>query len=89
MIFREAVLPLTDDVILQLREKHPEAQRAKLKVLLRGPVQVPDSLFLEIDGEMICDAALKTKGSGEPSGVDANRFKRIGSSRVNLSSISP
>ena len=62
------VLPLTDDVMLQLREKHPEAQRAKLKVLLRAPVQdIPDSLFLEINGEMIRDAALKTKGSGEPS----------------------
>ena len=63
---------------LQLREKHPEAQRAKLKVLLRGPVQdIPDSLFLEINGKMIRDAALKTKGSGGPSGVDANGFKRI------------
>ena len=72
------VLPLTDDVMLQLRERHPEAQRAKLKVLLRGPVQdIPDSLFFEVNGEMIRDAALKTKGSGGPSGVDANGFKRI------------
>ena len=71
-------LPLTDDVMLQLREKHPEAQRTKLKVLLRGPVQdIPDSLFLEINGEMIRDAALKTKGSGGPTGVDENVFKRI------------
>ena len=72
------VLPLTDDIMLQLREKHPEAQQAKLKVLLRGPAQdIPDSLFLEINGEMIRDAAIKTKGTGGPSGVDANGFKRI------------
>ena len=72
------VLPLTDDVMLQLREKHPEAQQAKLKVLLRGPAQdIPDSLFLDINGEMIRDAAIKTKGTRGPSGVDANGFKRI------------
>ena len=32
------VLPQTDDVMLQLREKHPEPQPIKSKVLLRGPV---------------------------------------------------
>ena len=59
------VLPLTDDGMLQLQERHPEVQQAILKVLLHGPVQdIPDSLFLEINGEMICDAALKTKGLG-------------------------
>ena len=72
------VLPLTDDVMLQLREKHPETQPIKSKVLLRGPVQeIPDSLFLEINGEMVRDVELKTKGSGGPCRVDANGFKRI------------
>ena len=72
------VLPLTDDVMLQLREKHPEPKPKKWKVLLRGPVQdIPNSLFLEINGEMVHDVALKTKGSGGPCGVDANGFKRI------------
>ena len=33
------VLPLTDDVLQQLREKHPEAQEAKLGSLLFGPVE--------------------------------------------------
>lgn len=28
-------------------------------------------------GEMVRDAALRTKGSGGPSGVDANGFRRI------------
>ncbi len=72
------VLPLTDDVMLQLREKHPEAQPAKSRVLLRGPTQdIPESLYLAINGEMVREAALRTKGSGGPSGVDANGFKRI------------
>ena len=72
------VLPLTDDVMRQLHEKHPEAQDAKLGSILFGPVEeVHDSLYQQIDGEMIREAALRTKGSGGPSGVDANGFKRI------------
>ena len=34
------------------------------------------SLYQQIDGERIREAALRTKGSGGPSGVDANGFKR-------------
>ena len=72
------VLPLSDDVMRQLKEKHPEAQEARLGSLLFGPVEdIPDSVFLEIDGEMVRDAALRTKGSGGPSGVDANGFRRL------------
>ena len=75
------VLPLTDDVVRQLREKHPDAQRAKrskLGSLLFGPVEdIPDSVYQEIKGELVRQAALRTEGSGGPSGVDANGFKRI------------
>ena len=72
------VLPLSDDVMLQLRQKHPEAEEAKNGTLLRGPVQeVIESLFIPINGQMVREAALRTKGSGGPSGVDANGFKRI------------
>ena len=72
------VLPLTDDVVRQLGEKHPEAQRAKLGSLLFGPVEeIPDLVYQEINGELVREAALRTKGSGGPSGVDANGFKRI------------
>ena len=60
--------------MLQLRQKHPEAQEAKIETLLHGPVhEIPESLYLEMIGEMIREAALR---SG-PSGVDANGFKRI------------
>ena len=72
------VLPLTVDVMGQLKDKHPEAQEAKLGSLLFGPVEeVHDSLYQQIDGDMIREAALRTKGSGGPSGVDANGFKRV------------
>ena len=43
-----------------------------------GPTeQVSDSIFQQINEEMIREAALKTKGSGGPSGVDSNGFRRM------------
>jgi hypothetical protein len=39
--------------------------------------EVIESLFIPINGQMVREAALRTKGSGGPSGVDANGFKRI------------
>ena len=60
-----AVLSLTDDVVKQLREKHPDAQRAKLGSLLFGPVKdIPDSVYQGINGELVKEAAFRTKGSG-------------------------
>ena len=72
------VLPLTDDVMKQVREKHPETQDAQLGTLVFGPTeQVPDSIFQQINEEMVREAALKTKGSGGPSRVDSNGFRRM------------
>ena len=72
------VLLLSDDVMAQLRENHPSPQEARLGSLLFGTVHdVPDSIYQHINGEMVRDAALRTKGSGGPSGVDANGFRRI------------
>ena len=54
------------------------AQGTQLGSLLFGPIDdVPDVIFQQIDGDMIRDAALRTKGSGGPSGVDANGFRRL------------
>ena len=39
--------------------------------------QVPDFIFQQINAEMVGEAALKTKGSGGPSGVDSNGFRRM------------
>lgn len=73
------VLTLTDDVMAQLKEKHPDPQPAKLGSLLFGPIddEFPETLYSEINGDMIRQAALQTKGAGGPSGIDANGFRRI------------
>jgi len=74
----EGVLPLTDETMKQLREKHPAAKEAKLGSLLFGPIDdVQPVIFQQIDGEMIREAALRTKGSGGPSGIDALGFRRM------------
>ncbi|CAB4007611.1 Hypothetical predicted protein, partial [Paramuricea clavata] len=73
------VLTLTDDVMMQLKQKHPEPQPAKLGSVLFGPLndEIPESVYSQINGEMVRQAALRTKGSGGPSGVDANGFRRM------------
>ena len=77
------VLPLTDDVMAQLKEKHPNPQPTKLGSLLFGPIddEVPETLYSKINGEMVRQAALRTKGAGGPSGIDANGFRRIMASK--------
>ena len=62
------VLPLTDQVIGQLRLKHPNLQPAKSDLLLFGPIddEFPESVYFGINGEMVRQAALTTKGSKVP-----------------------
>ena len=62
----------------QLADKHPEAQQAKLRSVLFGPVEdVPAILYQQINGEMVREVALRTKGSCGTSCVDSNGFKRM------------
>ena len=59
------VLSLTEEIMNQLR-------------LVFGPIEaIPDTMFCKINGEMVREAALRTKGSGGPSGVDAVRVRRM------------
>lgn len=72
------VLPLSEQVVEQLADKHPKAQQAKLGSVLLGPAEdVPAILYQQINGKMMREAALKTKGACGPSGVDSNDFKRM------------
>ena len=73
------MLELMDDVMAQLKEKHPNPQPTTLGSLLFVPIDddLPESVYSEINGEMVRQAALRTKGSGGPCGVDTYGFTRI------------
>ena len=55
---------LIDDVMSQQREKRPSAQPAKLGSMLFGPIdnKIPESVYSEMNGEMIRQAELGMKG---------------------------
>ena len=45
------VLSLTDDVMKQLKEKHPDPQLAKLGSTFLGPIEdeIPEAVYLQIN----------------------------------------
>ena len=73
------VLALTDEAMSQLKQKHPNLQSAKSVSLLFRPIDdhYLESVYTEINSEMVRQAVLRTKGAGGPSGVDANGFRKI------------
>ena len=62
----------------ELEKKHPSAAEIREECLLNGPIdQILPNIFDLINEQMIYDAALKTKGSAGPSGMDAELYRRI------------
>ena len=72
------VLNLTDSVMEELHQKHPSPAPIKENTLLQGPVDlVPECFFEHIDEQTVLKAALDTKGSAGPSGMDAELYRRV------------
>ena len=72
------VLSLSEDVLNDLREKHPLSEPIAEGALLNGPIRnVPPGIFNMIDEQLIMKVALRTRGSAGPSGADANMYTRI------------
>ena len=72
------VLNLTEEVMEELRHKHPEAANAKEGTLLHGPLfPVPECFYEPIDEQTIMKAAMDTRGSAGPSGMDAEQYRRV------------
>ncbi|PFX34443.1 hypothetical protein AWC38_SpisGene690 [Stylophora pistillata] len=70
------VLPLTDEVMPQLQQKHPSPQPAKLGSLLLGPIddEFPESVYSGINGETFRQATLRTK---DPSTIEPLLASRL------------
>ncbi len=68
----------SEEVLRKLKEKHPEAAVTDHSVILPGEFQkVPDSMWEKIDGHMIRDIALNSKGAGGWSGVDSDDLRPL------------
>ena len=71
-------LPLSDEVVSILREKHPKSEPIQQGSLLYGPVDDPVlTIANDITVENIKTAALHARGSAGPSGVDALNARRM------------
>ena len=80
---RGGILPLNDETIGLLREKHPAARDANENNKLEGPYErVNPIVFEAIDESLVMKTALETKGGSGPSGLDSDGWKRILTSRV-------
>ena len=72
------VLPLSESTINELKRKHPAASEADPSLLIDGePPFVDPVMFENITESTIANAALRTRGSSGPSGLDADGWRRI------------
>ena len=59
-------------------QKHPASSELNEEVLLRGKKpSVYAVVFEDNDESMVQEAALKTEGGSGPSGLDADRWRKI------------
>ena len=72
------VLPASNEVIQELKTKHPHPALIQNETLLNGPInKVENSYFDNINEDMTKLAARRTKGAAGPSKLDAEQFKNI------------
>ena len=73
------VLQPTGDVLNTLKSLHPIANETVDERILskKQTIPVDPIVFESIDGTMIREAAIKTKGAAGPSGQDADQWRRI------------
>ncbi|XP_031551225.1 uncharacterized protein LOC116288561 [Actinia tenebrosa] len=72
------VLTLSPEVLEELKQKHPSAADIEDESLLNGPLELnPHGIFDLIDEQMIYNAAMRTRGSAGPSGMDAELYRRV------------
>ena len=76
------ILLLTDKTLKMLKQKHPEANEPPQEVLLQGPIRPVHPIVYEDMGEsLILKAARLSKWGSGPSGLDADGWRKILTSR--------
>ena len=72
------ILPLSDETIEILQQKHSEASEASDEILLKETHQeVHPVTYESINSEMVKDAIKRTRGAAGPSGMDTDGWRLI------------
>ena len=72
------IVPLNENTIKQLIQKHPKSKKADAEILLADiPERVHQVRFDGINAELVRKAALKTRGGSGPSGMDGDGWRHI------------
>ena len=72
------ILPLNDDTLILLEQKHPEASEVQTGILLdQPPGRIHPIVYDAIDEDLVFNVASLTKGGSGPSGMDAEGWRRI------------
>ena len=76
------ILPSTKETLEKIKEKYPPPSTATKEALLDGERKHPHPvIFSAITGDMVRKAAIETKGAAGPSGMDANAWRKLLTSR--------
>ena len=77
------ILPLNDETLSLLEQKHPEGREVNEDFILQGPISTVNPIVYDvIDESRVLKAAQKTKGGSGPSGLDADGWRKPLTSRV-------
>ena len=75
---QNGILPLNDETLKHLKQKHPDGKAPTNDALLSDtPVQIHSVRLEDIDSDMIRQSALKTRSGASPSGLDGDGWRRI------------
>jgi len=71
------IVPLTDETLNILQEKHPVGEPLNVDIAIQGPIKpVHPILFEVIDEDLVLKAARHTEGGSGPSGLDADGWRK-------------
>ena len=74
----DGILPINEDTLKLLQEKHPSAREPGEIEMLPGVIQqVHPLVFDQISGDTIQKATSRTEGGAGPSGMNADDWSRI------------
>ena len=75
---QNGILPLNEDTLKLLKQKHPDGKAPTNDALLSDtPIQIHSVRFKDIDSDMIRQSVLKSRGGAGPSGLDSDGWHRI------------